>query len=72
MDDNNKIIKSVENLGVLIDGGSEAVKHEIKKRKGRFLGILLEILCPSMVGNMVTGKGVLTAKKRCCKGRKGI
>ena len=72
MDDNTKIIKSIENLGLLIDGGSEAVKHEIKKRKGRFLGILLETLCPSMVENMLTGKGVLRAKKGCCKGRKGI
>ena len=32
-----KIIKSLEDLGVLIVGVTETVKHEIKKRKSDFL-----------------------------------
>ena len=32
MDDINKIIKLSENSGVLIDGVTEAVKHETKKQ----------------------------------------
>ena len=34
-----KIIKLFENFSVLIDV-TEAVKHEIKKQEGRFLGAL--------------------------------
>ena len=34
-----KIIKSLEDLGILIDGVTETVKHEIKKQEARFLGL---------------------------------
>ena len=36
MNDIIKIIKSLENLGVLTDGVTDTVKHEIKKQEGRF------------------------------------
>ena len=36
-----KIIKSLEDSGVLIDGVTETIKHEIKIQEGRFLGALL-------------------------------
>ena len=52
VDDIIKIINSLEKSGVLIDGVSEEVKHEIKKQKGGFLGILLGTLGASMVGNV--------------------
>ena len=38
-----KIIKSLEDLGVLIDDTIETVKHEIKKLEA---GILPELLAP--------------------------
>ena len=41
MNDLIKIITSLEDSGVLIDGVTEKVKHEIKKQEGRFLGDLL-------------------------------
>ena len=44
MDDIIRIIKSLENPGILIDGVSQTVKHEIKKQERRFLGMLLETL----------------------------
>ena len=37
----NKIIKSVEDLGVLTDGVTETVKHEAKKQDDRYLGACL-------------------------------
>ena len=37
MNDIIKIIKSLEYLGVLIDGVTESVKHEIKNKKANFL-----------------------------------
>ena len=36
-----KIIKSLDDSGVLIDGVSRTVRHEIKNQEGRFLGALL-------------------------------
>ena len=56
MDDIIRIIQSLENLSVLIDGIIETVNHEIKRRKGRFLGMLLGTLGASMLGNMLTEK----------------
>ena len=44
-----KIIKLLEDSGVLIDGVIETVKHEIKKQDGRFLGALLAPLATSLV-----------------------
>ena len=37
MDDIIRIIKSLKNSGVFIDGISETVKHKIKKLQGGFL-----------------------------------
>ena len=52
------IMKLLENSGVLIDGISEAIKHEVKKQKVGFLDILLGTLSASMLGNMLNGKGL--------------
>ena len=54
----------LENSGVLIDGVSETVKHEIKKQENEFPDMLLETLGASMLGNMFTGKDF----RRACKG----
>ena len=56
MNDIIRIIKSLENSGVLLDGVNEAVKHEIKQQEGGFLGMLLGTLSASKLGNMLTGK----------------
>ena len=45
-----RIIKSLENSGVLIGGVSEIVKHEIKKQEGGFLGMLLGTLSVERTG----------------------
>ena len=55
-DDIFTTIKSIESPGVLIDGVSVKVKHEIKRQKGAFLDILLGTLDASILGNMLTGK----------------
>ena len=49
MHDTIKIIKSLEDSGVLIDGGNETVKYEIKKQEGGFLGASLAPLAASLV-----------------------
>ena len=48
-----RIMKSLKNLVVSFDGVSETLKQEIKKQKGKFLGMLLGTLGASMLGNML-------------------
>ena len=57
MGDIIKIIKSLENSGVLIDGVSETVKLEIKRQEGRFIGMLLGTSGAAMLGNVLIEKG---------------
>ena len=49
-----KIIKSLEDLGVLTDGGTETVKHKIKEQEGWFLGALLAPLAVSLVLSVIS------------------
>ena len=49
MDDIIKILKSLEDSGVLIDGVTETVKQKIKKQEGRFLRALLAPLAALLV-----------------------
>ena len=51
-----RIVKSLENSDVLLDGVFEPVKHEIKQQDGEFLGMLLRTLSALMLGNMLAGK----------------
>ena len=60
MNDIIKIIKSLEDLGVLIDGITETIKHETKKQEGRFLGALLAPQAASLVQPVISSvvKGI--------------
>ena len=58
-----KIVKSLEECGLLIKGVSEANKNEAKEQKGGFLSMLLGTLGASLLGNLLTGKGVIRADK---------
>ena len=60
MNDIIKIIKSLEDLGVLINGVTETVKDEIKIQEGGFLGALLASLATSLVQPIISSivKGI--------------
>ena len=60
MNDVIKIIKSLENSGVLIDGVTQTVKDEIKKQEGGFLGALLAPLIASLLQPVISSavKGI--------------
>ena len=51
-----KIVKPLEELGLLIKGVSETIKNEAKEQKEGFLGILLGTLGASLLENLLTGK----------------
>ena len=54
-----KIVKSLEDFGVLLKGVSETIKNEAKEKKGGFLSMLLGTLGASLLGNMSAGKRVI-------------
>ena len=56
-----KIVKSLEESGLLIKGVSKTIKNEAKEQKGRFLRMLLGTLGASLLGNLLTGKDTVTA-----------
>ena len=61
MEDILKIVRPLEDSGLLLKGFSETVKNESKKQKGGFLSMLLGSLGASFLGNMLAGKGVTRA-----------
>ena len=54
IDDIIKIIKSLDDSSVLIDGVTETVKHEIKKQEGGFAGAVVAPLAASFVQPVVS------------------
>ena len=63
MHDILKIVKSLEDSGVLLKGVSEKIQNEAKKQRGGFLSMLLGTLGASLLGDLLTktlsGKGVI-------------
>ena len=56
MNDIIKVIKSLEDSGVLIDGVTETVKHEIKEQEGGLSGALLVSLATSLVQPVISSE----------------
>ena len=61
MDDILKIVKSLENSCLLLKGVSETIQHEAKEQRGGFLSMLLGTLGASLLGDILSGKGVIRA-----------
>ena len=53
-----KIVKSLEDSGLLLKEVTESVQNEVKEQKGGFLSMLLGTLGTSLLGNLLTGKGI--------------
>ena len=54
MDDILKIVKSLEDSGVLLKGVSETIQHEAKEQAGGFLSMLLGTLGASLLGDILS------------------
>ena len=65
MNDILKIVKSLEDSGVLLKGVSETIQNEVKEQRGELLSMLLGTLGASLLGDLLTknlsGKGVIRA-----------
>ena len=56
-----KIVQALEDSNILLKGITKTIKNETKKQKGGILGMLLGTLGASLLGNMLAGKGIVTA-----------
>ena len=65
MQDLLKIVKSLEDSGMLLNGITETVKKKVKEQKGGFLSMLLGTLGASLLGDLLTknvlGRGFIRA-----------
>ena len=61
MNDVMKIIEALENSGILLKGVSKTIENETKEQRGGFLSMLLGTLGASLLGSLLTGKGIMTA-----------
>ena len=65
MQDFLKIVKSIEDNGILLNGITETVKNEVKEQKDGFISMLLGSLGASLLGDLLTknlsSRGVIRA-----------
>ena len=71
MEDIIKIVKSIEDSGLLLKAVSETIKNKPKEQKGGFLSMVLGTLRASLLRNILAGKGI-TREGYGSKGGKGI
>ena len=61
MNDIIKIIEALANSGILLKGVTKTIENETKEQRGGFLSMLLGTLGASLLGNLLTGKGMMRA-----------
>ena len=66
-----KILKSLENSNVLIDGITETVKHEIKKQEDEFIPAFLAPLAASLVQSVISSVVKGMSRTRIRRARRG-
>ena len=71
MNDIIKIVQALEYSNILLKGLTNTIKNEKKEQKGGFLSMLLGTLSASLLGNLLSGKGIVRAGSGNNKG-KGI
>ena len=71
MTDITKNVQALEDSNILLKGVTKTMKNETREQKGGFLSMLLGTLGASLLGNLLSGKGIVRAGSRNKKG-KGI
>ena len=61
MNDIMKIVQALEDSNILLKGVTKTIENETKEQKGGFLSMLLGTLSASLLGNLLTEKGVVRA-----------
>ena len=71
MNDIIKIIEALETSGILLKGVTKTIENETKEQTGGFLSMLLGTLGASLLGNLLTGKGMMRANEGIVRAREG-
>ena len=71
MEDIIKMIKSLDDSGILLNGVSETVQNEAKEQIGGFFSMLLGTLGASLLRNILVGKGINRASERIVRASYG-
>ena len=61
MNDIMKIVQALEDSNILLKGVTKTIKDKTKKQKGGFLSMLLVTLGASLLGNLLSRKGIARA-----------
>ena len=56
-----KIVQALKVSKILLKGFTKTIENETKKQKGGFLSMLLGTLGASLLGNLLSGKGIVRA-----------
>ena len=59
MNDIMKIVQGLEDFNILLKGVTKTIKNETKEEDGGFLSILLGTLGASLLGNLLSGIGIV-------------
>ena len=70
-EDTIKIVKSLEDLDLLLNVVTKTVQNEVKEQKGEFLSMLLGTLVVSLLGNILAGWGINRAGEGAIATRQG-
>ena len=68
MEGNIRIVKSLEDSGLLLKGFNETIQCEVKEKKGRFLSMLVGA---SLLGNILAGTKVIIARYEAATEKQG-
>ena len=66
-----KIVEALQNFNILREEFTKTIKNETKEQKGGFLSMLFGTLGANLLGNLLTGKGIVRTSTGNKKG-KGI
>ena len=61
MNDIMKIVQALEDSNILLKGVTKTIENETKERKRGFLIMLLGTLGATLLGNLLTRKGIVRA-----------
>ena len=58
-----RIVQSLEEYGLLVNGVNETINNEAKEQKGRLFGMLLYTLGAKLLENQLSGKSIIREDK---------
>ena len=67
-----KIVTALEEHDILLKGTGKTIKNETKEQKGGFLSMFLGTLGGSLLGNLLTGKGLYRTGKGMYRTGQGL